>query len=79
MNIIWRGSGLKEVGYDTKSKKTIIKVDPYFFRPNDVQSLLGNSSKLYKVMKLKPKTSFDQLVKIMVRNEIKLIKDNKLY
>ena len=60
-------------------KKTIIKVDPYFFRPNDVQSLLGNSSKLYKVMKLKPKTSFDQLVKIMVRNEIKLIKDNKLY
>tara|TARA_B100001057_G_C22847543_1_gene949665 strand:+ start:1865 stop:2923 length:1059 start_codon:yes stop_codon:yes gene_type:complete len=79
MNIIWKGSGLKEVGYETKSKKIIIKVDPYFFRPNDVQSLLGNSSKLYKEMKLKPKTSFNQLVKIMVKNEIKLIKESKLY
>ena len=74
MNIIWKGSGLKEVGYDTRSKKVIIKVDPYFFRPNDVQSLLGNSSKLFKIMKQKPKTSFNQLVKIMVKNEIKLIK-----
>ena len=79
MNIIWKRSGLKEVGYETKSKKIIIKVDPYFFRPNDVQSLLGNSYKLYKEMKLKPKTSFNQLVKIMVKNEIKLIKENKLY
>ena len=79
MNIIWKGKGLKEVGYDTRSKKIIIKVDPYFFRPNDVQSLLGDSTKLLKAMKQKPKTSFNQLVKIMVKNEIKLIKSNRLY
>ena len=79
MNIIWKGKGLKEVGYDTRSRKVIIKIDPYYFRPNDVQSLLGNSSKLFKAMKQKPKTSFNQLVKIMVKDEIKLIKANKLY
>ena len=79
MNIKWRGKGLKEVGYDTISKKVIIKIDPYFFRPNDVQSLLGNSTKLFKVMKQKPKTSFNQLIKIMVKNEIKLIKTKRLY
>ena len=79
MNIIWKGKGNKEIGYDTKSKKTIIKVDPYFFRPNDVQSLKGNSSKLFKVIKWKTKTSFKQLVKIMVKNELELIKVNRLY
>ncbi len=78
-NIVWKGKGIKEVGYDTKSKKIVIKIDPYFFRPNDVQSLLGNSSKLYKAMKWKPKTTFNQLVKIMVKNELKLIKANKIY
>ena len=61
------------------SKKIIIKVDPYFFRPNDVQSLLGDSSKLFKLLKVKPKTSFKKLVKIMVKNEINLIKANKIY
>lgn len=79
MNIVWRGKGKKEVGYDTKSKKIVIKIDPYFFRPNDVQSLLGDSSKLYKAMKWKPKTSFNKLVKIMVKNELQLIKANKFY
>ena len=79
MNIIWKGKGLKEVGYDAKSKKIVIKVDPYFFRPNDVQSLLGDSSKLFKLLKVKPKTSFKKLVKIMVKNEINLIKANKIY
>ena len=41
--------------------------------------LLGDSTKLLKAMKQKPKTSFNQLVKIMVKNEIKLIKSNRLY
>ena len=79
MNIVWKGKGLKEVGFDTKSKKIVIKIDPYFFRPNDVQSLLGDSSKLYKVLNIKPKTSFNQLVKNMVQSEIKLIKNNRVY
>ena len=78
-NIIWRGKGTKEVGYDKKSKKIIIKVDPYFFRPNDVQSLRGDSSKLHNFLKWQPKTSFNNLVKIMVKNEIQLIKKNRLY
>ena len=78
-NIIWKGKGIKEVGYDKKSKRVIIKVDPYFFRPNDVQSLKGDSTKLYNFLKWQPKTSFNNLVKIMVKNEIQLIKKNRLY
>ena len=44
--------------YYLKTKKIVIKIDPYYFRPNDVQSLLGDASKLYKAIKWKPRTSF---------------------
>ena len=73
------GKEPKEVGIDKKTNKTVIKIDPYYFRPNDVQSLLGDASKLYKAIKWKPKTSFKKLVKIMVDKEIELIKNNKIY
>ena len=79
LNIVWKGKGTKEIGFDKKTKKTIIKIDPYYFRPNDVQSLLGDASKLYKTIKWRPKTSFNKLVKIMVKKEIELIKDHKIY
>ena len=75
LNIIWKGKGTKEIGVDKRTNKTVIKIDPYYFRPNDVQSLLGDASKLYKSIKWKPKTSFKKLVKIMVQKEIELIKD----
>ena len=78
-DIIWKGEGKKEVGINKKTKKIVIKIDPYYFRPNDVQSLLGDASKLYKAIKWKPRTSFKKLVQIMVKKEIELIKKNKLY
>ena len=78
-NIVWKGKGTKEIGVDKKTNKTIIKIDPYYFRPKDVQSLLGNANKLFKAIKWKPKTSFRQLVKIMVQKEIELIENHKVY
>ena len=66
-NIIWKGKGIKEVGYDKKSKRVIIKVDPYFFRPNDVQSLKEDSKKLYNFLKWQPKTSFNNLIKLWLK------------
>ena len=79
--IIKKTKGDKNIFLDTLklSNKTIIKIDPYYFRPNDVQSLLGNANKLFKAIKWKPKTSFKQLVKIMVQKEIELIKNHKVY
>jgi GDPmannose 4,6-dehydratase len=65
MDIIWKGKGLKEVGIDKKTKREIIKVDSRYFRPTEVESLLGDASKARKVLGWKPEISFDQLVEEM--------------
>ncbi len=70
INIEWRGKGLKEVGY-VDGEEAII-VDPRYFRPTEVENLLGDASKARKKLKWTPKISFDQLVKDMVENDLKL-------
>lgn len=64
--LVWKGKGVDEVGIDRKTGKTIIKIDPYFFRPAEVDLLLGDSSKAKKILKWEPKVKFKDLVKIMV-------------
>ncbi len=71
MDIVWKGKGLKEVGIDKKTKKTIIAIDPGYFRPNEVDYLCGDSTKARTILKWKPTTSFKELVKIMVENDLK--------
>ena len=75
MEIIWKGTGLNEVGI-YKSKK-IIKVDKRYFRPSEVDSLLGDASKAEKKLGWKPKISFSQLVKEMIREDFKEAKKLK--
>ena len=65
MKIAWEGCGLYEVGIDKLTKKVVIKVDPKYFRPAEVESLLGDASKAKKKLGWKPKTSFNQLVEDM--------------
>jgi GDPmannose 4,6-dehydratase len=65
MNIEWHGEGLKEVGIDKGTKREIIRVDPRYFRPSEVDSLLGDASKAKKVLGWKPKHTFKQLVEDM--------------
>jgi len=65
MKIAWEGEGLYEVGIDKLTKKVVIKVDPKYFRPAEVESLLGDASKAKKKLGWKPKTSFNQLVEDM--------------
>ena len=69
MNIEWHGEGLEEVGIDTISGKTIVKVNEKYFRPAEVDTLLGDSTKARAVLGWYPKTSFDQLVEDMCKNE----------
>ena len=71
--IKWKGKGLKEVGYDKKTKKTLVKIDKRYFRPLEVNKLLGNSKKIRKVLKWKNKSSFQNLVKEMVASDLKKI------
>lgn len=75
----WSGKGLKEKGIDSDTKKQIILIDEYFFRPNDISELKGDFSKAKKLLKWSPKTSLRKLVSIMVKEEINLVKSNKFY
>jgi len=65
MNIEWYGEGLDEVGVDTNTGKTIVDVDPKYFRPAEVETLLGDSTKARTVLGWKPEYSFNDLVEEM--------------
>ena len=69
-NIEWKGTDLEEKGICSKSKKILVKIDPYYFRPTEVDLLHGNPSKALKQIGWKAKTKFDQLVKIMMESEL---------
>ena len=75
--IEWKGSGIHEKGYCKKTGNCIIEIDPRYFRPTEVDELLGNPSKAYKELQWKPKTSFKELVEIMVKADYNLLKNNK--
>jgi GDPmannose 4,6-dehydratase len=75
IEIDWQGEGIDEKGIDKKTGKTIIEVDKKFFRPCEVESLLGDPTKAKTVLGWNPrKTSFEDLVKIMVRHDLDTIK-----
>lgn len=70
----WEGTGVNEKGIDVKTGKIIIEVSPEYFRPAEVEQLLGDPTKAKTVLGWNPiKTSFDKLVQIMVENDLKLI------
>ena len=68
-DIEWSGEGMDEIGVDKNTKKTIVSVNEKYFRPAEVERLLGDATKAKKVLGWEPKTSFDQLVKEMCENE----------
>lgn len=67
LEIDWSGEGLEEVGKDIKSGKVVVKVDKKYFRPAEVESLLGDYTKAKKKLGWEPKTSFEELVKDMCK------------
>jgi len=71
----WEGEGVEEKGIDTKTGKALVEVDPKYFRPAEVEQLLGDPTKAKTLLGWNPKkTSFENLVKIMVESDIKLAK-----
>ncbi len=73
LNIIWKGKGLKEKGYDKRTKKDIILIDKNYIRPLDVNTLLGNAAKARKNLSWKPKTNINQLIEEMIFEEVNII------
>ena len=75
INLDWKGKGINEVGYDKKTKKILVRISKKYFRPLEVDALLGNSSKTKKILKWKPKITLKQLAKEMVLSDIELLKN----
>lgn len=70
IDIVWKGKGVNEVGINAKTGETIVKIDPINFRPTEVDLLLGNAKKASEKLDWKPKTSFNDLVKMMVKSDM---------
>ena len=70
--IEWRGKGIDEVGVDAGSKDVLVAVDPRYFRPTEVDTLIGDASKARKRLGWQPRISFKELVADMVQSDLKL-------
>jgi GDPmannose 4,6-dehydratase len=78
IRITWKGKGAEEKGIDSKTGKVIIEIDPKYYRPTEVETLLGDPTKARTVLGWDPKeTSFDQLVRIMVESDTKQVENEK--
>ena len=78
INLRWEGEGINERGIDTATGRVLVEVDPKYFRPAEVETLLGDPAKAKKLLGWNPsKTSFEELVHIMVRHDVAYIQSHK--
>ncbi len=78
IEIIWQGKGIDEKGIDKKTGKILIEIDKQYFRPAEVDLLLGNAAKANKILNWKPKYTLEQLCKEMVDEDMKEAQREKL-
>ncbi len=72
--VAWRGAGLDEVGFDAQSGRELIRVDPRYFRPTEVEQLIGDPSKAHSKLGWRHEIGFTELVKEMVASDLELVK-----
>ena len=78
MQIKWQGQGVNEVGTDAVTGRQIIRIDPIYFRPAEVDTLMGDASKALQKLGWKPEISFADLVKEMVESDLRLARRDAL-
>ena len=71
IDMVWKGSGLTEAGYDKDTGKVLVKVAEQFYRPAEVEILIGDPSKAKKVLGWEPKVTFQSLIKLMVDGDLR--------
>ena len=75
MKLRWEGCGVDEKGIDEYTGKVVVEVDPKYFRPAEVEQLLGDPTKAKTLLGWNPrKTSFEELIRIMVSHDLKFVK-----
>jgi len=78
MRIVWHGSGIQETGVDVTSGRTIVRIDSRYFRPTEVETLLGDASKARSVLGWTPEIGFATLVREMVSADLQLARQDSL-
>ena len=71
--IVWKDKGVDEVGIDKDSNKVVVKIDPRYFRPSEVDQLLGDPSKAKRILGWEPEVKFEELVRLMTEGDIRLL------
>ncbi len=74
----WEGQGIEERGICTRTGRCLVAVDPRYFRPTEVETLLGNPAKAKRQLGWAPKVSFEELVAEMVREDLKAAERDEL-
>ena len=77
IDIEWQGKGVNEVGVDKNTRKTIVKINPRYFRPAEVEFLLGDPTKAKEKLNWEAKTKFNDLAKLMIKSDYKLLKSGE--
>jgi len=77
IDIEWSGQGVNETGRDKNTGKTLVRVDPQFFRPAEVDILIGDASKAKEKLGWEPRTTFEELVRIMVEHDLKVVEKER--
>jgi GDPmannose 4,6-dehydratase len=77
IHIVWKGKGVKEKGIDEATGKVLVEVDPRYFRPTEVELLVGDATKAREKLGWKPKTTFKELVNLMVEADLKMLDDGE--
>jgi GDPmannose 4,6-dehydratase len=77
ISVTWKGAGVEEKGYDALGK-CIVQVDPRYFRPTEVETLLGDATKAKEKLGWTPRTTFAELVAEMVREDLKAAERDEL-
>jgi GDPmannose 4,6-dehydratase len=74
-DVEWSGTGMNEIATDKKSGKIVMRIEPKFYRPAEVDFLVGDYSRAKKLLGWSPKTTFEELVGIMVEHDLKLVEN----
>lgn len=77
IKVRWEGEGVNEKGYNAETNEILVEIDPKYFRPTEVDLLIGNAAKAEKELGWKPKHTFKDLVKVMVKADMKLFEKDK--
>jgi len=76
VNIVWEGEGVNEKGIDKDTGEVLVEVDPEYFRPTEVDVLIGDASKAKEKLGWEPEVTFNELVNIMVESDLKAIEEH---